>query len=97
VHHHPWQQVDIAVSDATRAIHQALRADAWIRGQRQRLRQLAPGTYGNRPWPACSASAPAGKTTAPATTSSRSRSTPDVIWLTARSLRAHTASHHAAP
>jgi hypothetical protein len=26
--HHPWQLVDIAVTDATRTIHQALRAEA---------------------------------------------------------------------
>jgi hypothetical protein len=41
VRHHQWQLVDTAVSDATRAIH----AHGWTPRQRQRLRQLAPGTW----------------------------------------------------
>jgi hypothetical protein len=75
VRHHQWWQVDTAVSGATRAIHQALRAGAWTLPQRRRLRQLAPAPC-IRPCPVCSASARAGQTTAPALLPSRSRSTP---------------------
>ena len=42
--HHPWQHVEAAISAATRAIYQA-RGGTWIPGQRQRLQQLAPGTW----------------------------------------------------
>ena len=54
LHHHPWQEVEAAISDATRAIYQALRGGTWIPGQRQRLHQLAPGTWAG-PSPGCSA------------------------------------------
>ena len=68
---HDWWHADTAVSDATHAIHHALRAGTRIPGQQQRLRRLAPA-HGNRNWPACSASAAASQATPP----SRSRSTP---------------------
>ena len=68
LHHHQRHEAGAAVSTATRAICQALRAGTWIPGQRQRLQQLAPAP-GSRPWPPCSAPAPA-------IPSSRSRSTP---------------------
>ena len=45
LHHHPWQDVETTISAATRAIYHALRGGTWIPGQRQRLRQLAPGTW----------------------------------------------------
>ena len=45
LHHHPWQDVEATISAATQAIYQALRGGTWIPGQRQRLRQLAPGTW----------------------------------------------------
>jgi hypothetical protein len=75
VHQHHWWQAGTAVSDATRAIHHALRAGTWIPGQRRRLRQLAPGTW-QQALAGCSPSAPGGQTTTPATPPSRSRSTP---------------------
>ena len=43
--HHPWQHVETTISAATHAIYQALRGGTWIPGQRQRLQQLAPGTW----------------------------------------------------
>ena len=91
---HPRQDVEAAVSDATRAIYQALRAGTWIPGQRQRLRQLAPGTWdqalarvlGNH-----------GRQDGdPASPAVEIAIYPDVIWLAARSLRTHSASHRAA-
>ena len=87
VHQHPWQQVDTAIDDATRAIHQALRASTWIPGQRRRLHQLAPGTWHQPLAAVLGARPPPGQTTVQASPSSRSRSTPDVVWLAARSLR----------
>ena len=45
LHHPPWQDVEATISAATQAIYQALRDGTWIPGQRQRLRQLAPGTW----------------------------------------------------
>ena len=62
-HQHGWWHVDFAVSDATRAIYQALRAGTWIPGQ-QRGCAGSPPAPGNRPWPVCSVSAPASQTTA---------------------------------
>ena len=95
LHHHPRQQVDTAVSDATRAIYQALRAGTWIPGQRQRLRQLAPGTW--------------DQALADVLAVSRGRQDdghghpvveiaiyPDVVWLAARSLQAHSDRHREA-
>ena len=54
----------------------------------QRLRRPAPGTR-IRPWPARSVPAPAAS-------SSRSRCTPGVAWLAARSLREQSTSHREA-
>jgi hypothetical protein len=45
LHHHRWWEVEAAISDATRTIHNALRAGAWTPRQRQRLHQLDPGTW----------------------------------------------------
>ena len=45
LHHHQREEVETAVSDATRAIYQALRAGTWIPGQRPRLRHIALGTW----------------------------------------------------
>ena len=96
VHHHHGPQVDTVVSDATRAIYQALRGGTWIPGQRLRLRQLAPRTWqqaltgvlGVRPgWPDDGPGHPAVEIAI----------YPDVIWLAARALRAHSASHRTAP
>jgi len=92
VHHHDWWQVDTAVSDATRAIHQALRADTWIPGQQRRLRQLAPGT-----WQQAMAGVLGVSPGRPADGSGHPAVEiaiyPDVIWLATRSLQGHNTSH----
>jgi hypothetical protein len=75
VHHHHWWHVDTAISGATNAICQALRAGTWIPGQQRRLRQLAPGTW-QQALAGVLAVSPASQTTTRATPSSRSRSTP---------------------
>jgi hypothetical protein len=92
--HHNWQDVEAAVSDATRAIYGALRGGTWIPGQRQRLRQLAPGTWDQ---------ALAGvlgnhgrQDDNPGQPAIQIAIYPDVVWLAARSLREHSASHRAA-
>jgi hypothetical protein len=93
---HPWLDVDTVISDATRAIYQALRGGIWIPGQQQRLHYLAPGT-----WKQALADVLAGSPGRPDDDPARSAVEiaiyPDVIWLTARSLREHSASHRAPP
>jgi hypothetical protein len=92
--HHPRQDVEAAVSAATRAICRALRAGTWIPGQRQRLRQLAPGTWeqalagllNGRP----------GRQDDPGRSAVEIAIYPDVVWLAARSLREYSTSHRAA-
>jgi hypothetical protein len=71
-HHHHWQLVDIAVSDAT---HTVLRALASAPGPRASCNASASSTppHGTRPRPVPDL---AGKATAQATPPSRSRSTP---------------------
>jgi len=84
---HLWWQAGAAISDATHAIHHALRAGTWIPGQRRRLCQLAPSTWQQalasvldaRPgWPGDRPSHPAVEIAI----------YPDVVWLAARNLRA---------
>ena len=75
VHHHHWWTAGTAVSNATRALHQALRADTWIPGQRRRLRQLAPGTW-QHALAGVLAVSPGRPDDTPATPPSRSRSAP---------------------
>jgi hypothetical protein len=92
LHHHPRQDVDAAVSNATRAIHQALRAGTWIPGQRQRMQQLAPGTWEQAlagvlsGWPRRQDDGPGHPVVEIAIY-------PDVVWLAARSLQGHNISH----
>ena len=86
---HQWQHVDAAVRDATRAIYQALRGGTWIPGQRQRLRQLAPGT-----WEQALAGVLGGSPGHPAV---EIAIYPDVVWLAAHSLQGHNTSHGQAP
>jgi hypothetical protein len=70
------------------------RASTWIPGQRQRLRQLDPGTWdqaladvlGNH----------GRQDDDPAYSAVEIAIYPDVVWLAMRSLRAHSASHRAA-
>jgi hypothetical protein len=92
--HYQWQEVDTAISDATRAIYQALRGGIWIPGQRQRLQQLAPGTWDQ------ALSGVLGshrrQDDDPGHPAVEIAIYPDVVWLAARSLREHSASHHAA-
>jgi hypothetical protein len=95
LHCHPWQDVDTAISNAIRAIYQALRDGTWIPGQRQRLQQLAPGT-----WDQALAGVPGGSPRRPDDDPARSAVEiaiyPDVVWLAARSLREHSTSRNAA-
>ena len=95
LHHHQQHQVETAVSDATRAIHQALRAGTWIPGQRQRLHQLAPGTWNQALANALGAS-PGRPDDSPSRPVVEVAIYPDVVWLAARSLREHSTSHRQA-
>jgi hypothetical protein len=78
--------VDTAVSDAARAIYQAPRAGPWIPGQRQRLRQLAPGTWQQALADVLGGSA-GRKDYSPAHPAVEIAIYPDVVWLAAYSLR----------
>jgi hypothetical protein len=93
--HHPWQHVETTISAATHAIYQALRGGTWIPGQRQRLQQLAPGT-----WDQALASVLGGSPGRPDDDPGQAiveiAIYPDVVWLAACSLRAHSASHRTA-
>ncbi len=89
VHQHHWWQVDTAISGATRAIHRALRTGTWIPGQRQRLRQLAPGTWHQALADVLSAS-PGRPDDGPGHPVVEIAIYPDVVWLAARSLRTQT-------
>jgi hypothetical protein len=93
VHRYHWRHVDTAVSSATCAIYQALRSGTWIPGQRQRLRQLAPGTWQQALADVLGVSPGRPDDGHPAV---EIAIYPDVVWLAARSLRAHT-SHSPAP
>ena len=90
LHQHRWQDVEATISAATHAIYQALRDGTWIPGQRQRLRQLAPGT-----WEQALAGVLSGRPGQPDDDPARSAVEiaiyPDVVWLAARSLREHSA------
>ena len=92
--HHQQHEVETAVS-ATHAIHQALRDGTWIPGQRQRLRQLAPGTW-NQALAGALGVSPVRPDDGPGHPVVEIAIYPDVIWLAARSLRAHNTSHRAA-
>jgi hypothetical protein len=91
---HPWHDVAAAADAATRAIYQALRDGIWIPGQRQRLRQLAPGTWdqalagvlGNHRRQDDDSGRPVIEIAI----------YPEVVWLAARSLREHSTGHRAA-
>jgi hypothetical protein len=79
LHRHPWQQVDAAISDATRAIHRALRVGIWNQALAGR-----PGV------------SPGRQDDGPGHSVIEIAIYPDVVWLAARSLQAHSASHRAA-
>jgi hypothetical protein len=87
LHHHHWLHVDTVISDATRAIYRALRAGTWIPGQRQRLSQLAPGTWKQAVASVLGAS-PGRPDDGPGHPVVEIAIYPDVVWLAARSLRA---------
>jgi len=91
VNHHHWWHVDTAISDATRATYHALRAGTWIPGQRRRLRQLAPGTW-QQALAGVLAVSPGRPDEAPGHPAVEIAIYPDVVWLTARSLRTHATS-----
>ena len=92
--HYQWQEADTAIGDATRAIYQALRGGIWILGQRQRLQQLAPGTWDQAL--ACVLGSHRWQDDGAAYSAVEIAIYPDVVWLAARSLRKHSASHRAA-
>ncbi len=92
MHYHPWQLVDTATSDATRAIYWALRGGTWIPGQRQRLRQLAPGTW-KQALADVLAVTPGWQDNGHGHPAVEIAIYPDVVWLAARSLREDSASH----
>jgi hypothetical protein len=95
LHDHPWQDVEAAISHATRAIYQALRGGTWIPGQRQRLHQLAPGTWA-RALAGVLGGCPGRADDSPAHAIVEIAIYPDVAWLAARILREHSTSHRAA-
>src|SRR5271169_3982417 len=86
---------ECAISAATHAIYQALRDGTWIPGQRQRLQQLAPGTW-DQALAGVLGGSPGRQDDDPGQATIEIAIYPDVVWLTARSLRAHSARHHAA-
>jgi hypothetical protein len=86
VNQHPWQHADTAISDATNAIHRALRAGTWIPGQQQRLNHLAPGTW-QQHLAAVLAARPGWPDDSPGHPAVEIAIYPDVIWLAARILR----------
>jgi hypothetical protein len=88
--HHPWRLGD-AVCDATSAIYHALRFGTWIPGQQRRLRQLAPGTW-QQALAGVLAVRPGQPDHHPGPPVVEIAIYPDVVWLAARSLRAHDTS-----
>ena len=93
LHHHRWREVEAAISDATHAIHSALRAGAWTPRQRQRLHQLDPGT-----WPqAAPRPGPGWQYNLSGNPVIEIVIYPDVIRLAAHTLRAHSASDDTEP
>lgn len=91
LHHHERQEVEAASSAATGAIYQALRAGTWIPGQRQRLQQLAPGTW-EQALAAVLSADPGRHDDGPGHPVVEIAIYPEVVWLAARSLRAHSTS-----
>jgi hypothetical protein len=89
--HHPWRLGD-AVRDATAAIYHALHAGTWIPGQRHRMRQLAPSTW-QQALAAALAARPGWQDGHPGHPVVEIAIYPDVVWLTARSLRGRGASY----
>ena len=79
----------------TRAIYQALRAGTWIRGQRQRLHQLALGTW-NQALASALGASPGRPDDSPSRPVAEIAIYPNVVWLAARSLREHGTSHREA-
>src|SRR5262249_4540247 len=90
-HQHDWLRVDTAVSDATGAIDGALCAGTWIPGQQRRMRHLAPGT-----WQQELADVLGISPRQPGRPAVKIAIYPDVVWLAARTLRAHSARQPAA-
>jgi hypothetical protein len=88
-------RTDTAVRAATRAIYQALRTGIWIPGQRQRLQQLAPGIR-EQALAGVLDTSPGRPDSGPGHPAVEIAIYPDVVWLAARSLREHSASHRAA-
>jgi hypothetical protein len=66
-----------------------LRGGTWIPGQRQRLRQLAPGTW-DQALAGVPGAGPGWQDDGPGYSVVEIAIYPDVVWLAARSLRAHS-------
>ena len=93
--HHSWQDVEATIGDATHAIYQALRGGTRIPGQRQRLRQLAPGTW-DQTLAGVLSGRPGQQDDGPGRAIVEIAIYPGVVWLAARSLRAQSTSHREA-
>jgi hypothetical protein len=89
---HHWREVDIAIREATHAIHRALGAGRWTPCQQQRLGQLDPGTLRQ----AARGAAPGWPDDGPGNSAIEIAIYPDVIRLAARNLRVHDPSAGAA-
>ena len=87
-----WKHVDTAAGEATRALYQAIRDGTWISGQRERMRQLAPGSWQQALTRALSRH-PGPTHDIPCHPAIEIALYPDVIWLTARILQARSTSH----
>jgi hypothetical protein len=85
------QDVEAAISAATRAIYQALRDGIWIPGQRQRMRQLAPGTW-NQALAGALGASPGQQDDGPGHPVVEIAIYPEVVWLAARSTSHRAAS-----
>lgn len=92
---HQRHEVEATVSTAITAVRQALRDGTWIPGQRRRMQQLAPGTWQQALAGVLGAS-PARQDDSPGRSAVEIAIYPDVVWLTAWSLREHGTSHRAA-
>ena len=95
LHHHSQQDVNVAVGDATQAIYQALRGGIWIPGQRRRLRQLTAGIR-DQALAGVLGGSPGRRHDDPGHPVVEIAIYPNVVWLAARSLQAHSTSHREA-
>jgi len=91
LHRHPRRDVEATISAATHAIYQALRGGTWIPGQRQHLQQVAPATW-DQVLAGVLSGSPGRPDDDPGQAIVEIAIYPDVVWLTARSLREYSAT-----